>query len=42
MSFISSLKLCTTVVVISAITGPDLSQDLNTPQTLHTEVPCRR
>jgi len=38
-SFISSLELCTTVVVRSAVTGPDLSQVL---RCQHTEVPCRR
>jgi len=37
-SFISSLELCTTVVVISAVYGPD--QEGFTYQ--HTEVPCHR
>jgi len=39
MSFISSLELCTTVVVRSAVSGPDSSRVLTCQ---HTEVPCRR
>jgi len=39
MSFISSLELCTTVVVRSDVTGPDSSRGLICQ---HNEVPCHR
>jgi len=39
MSFISSLELCATVVIRSAVTGLDSSRVL---WCQHTEVPCCR